>query len=50
MQEVGKNSKGRGLADLRGRATILSPQYFFESKEGEGTYFKMSIPVNSILP
>jgi signal transduction histidine kinase len=48
IQEIHKNSKGRGLADLRGRAIILSPQYFFDSKEGEGTHFKISIPINSV--
>jgi signal transduction histidine kinase len=48
IQEIHKNSKGRGLADLRGRATILSPQYFFDSKEGEGTYFKIIVHINAL--
>jgi signal transduction histidine kinase len=48
IQEIHKNSKGRGIADLRGRAIILSPQYFFDSKEGEGTFFRITIPINSV--
>lgn len=47
IQAAHKNSKGRGLADLRGRATILSPPYFFDSKAGEGTHFKLVVHISS---
>lgn len=48
MKEVEKNTKGRGLADFRGRAIILSPQYIFESEAEKGTYFRISVPINTI--
>jgi NarL family two-component system sensor histidine kinase YdfH len=46
IREAEKNAKGRGLADFKGRAIILSPQYIFESTAGKGTHFRILIPLN----
>jgi signal transduction histidine kinase len=45
MEQVLPNTRGRGLADLRGRALILSAHYSFTSELGVGTQFKIVIPI-----
>jgi signal transduction histidine kinase len=39
---------GRGLADFKGRAIILSPDYVFDSIEKKGTHFKILIDIQKI--
>lgn len=48
MKTIEKKTKGRGLADFKGRAIILSPQYIFESEAEKGTFFRISVPINTI--
>ena len=48
MKTVEKNAKGRGLADFRGRALILSREYIFESVAEHGTHFNLSI--KNVMP
>jgi signal transduction histidine kinase len=43
MPNMARNASGRGLADFKGRAMVLSPNYLFESEEGKGTQFKIVV-------
>jgi signal transduction histidine kinase len=43
ISEVTKLAKGIGVADLQSRASILSPQFVFQSTSREGTRFKISV-------
>ena len=43
--EVSKTTKGIGIAEIQGRANVLSAHYIFQSSIGKGTRFEITIPL-----